>query len=110
MAADGACLNREGETEKCRKTRKITTSVDWDCEIKSLFRNKNLSCKISVSSAIDWFSENVEERIILEDDRLPNQSFFWFCQELLDYYKNDIRVAYISSDNFHLRIIKKIIR
>jgi len=74
--------------------------VDWDCEVKTLFRDKNLGCKIAVSSAIDWFFENVEEGIILEDDCLPSQSFFWFCQELLKYYRDDTRIITISGNNF----------
>ena len=100
VAADGPRSDKEGEAEKCQKARKIATSVDWGCEVKTLFRNKNLGCKIAVSSAIDWFFENVEEGIILEDDCLPSQSFFWFCQELLKYYRDDTRVMMISGDNF----------
>ena len=100
VAADGPRENKEGEKEKCEQARKIIEQVDWDCEVKTLFRDKNLGCKIAVSSAIDWFFENVEEGIILEDDCLPSQSFFWFCQELLEYYRNDTRVMHISGDNF----------
>ena len=100
IAADGLRPDKKGEIEKCQKAREIATSVDWDCEVKTLFRDKNLGCKIAVSSAIDWFFENVEEGIILEDDCLPSQSFFWFCQELLKYYRDDTRVMMISGNNF----------
>jgi hypothetical protein len=102
MAADGPRLDKVGEIEKCRKTREIATSVDWDCEVKTLFRDKNLGCKMAISSAIDWFFENVEEGIILEDDCLPDQSFFWFCRELLEYYRKDTRIMYIGGNNFQL--------
>jgi len=97
VAADGPRPDKEGEKEKCQKARQIATSVDWDCEVKTLFRDRNLGCKIAVSSAIDWFFENVEEGIILEDDCLPSQSFFWFCQELLKYYREDTRVMHIGA-------------
>ena len=99
IAADGPHTDIEGEIEKCQKARQISTSVDWDCEVKTLFRDKNLGCKIAVSSAIDWFFENVEEGIILEDDCLPSQSFFWFCQELLEYYRDDTRVMHVGGVN-----------
>lgn len=99
IAADGPREDKEGEIEKCQRTRKIATSVDWDCEVKTLFRDKNLGCKIAVSSAIGWFFENIEEGIILEDDCLPSQSFFWYCQELLEKYKNDMRVWHIAGRN-----------
>lgn len=100
VAADGPRPDKKGEMEKCQKARQIATSVDWDCKVKTLFRDKNLGCKIAVSSAIDWFFENVEEGIILEDDCLPSQSFFWFCQELLEYYRDDTRIMHISGNNF----------
>jgi len=99
VAADGPREGKEGEKEKCEQVRKITEQVDWDCEVKTLFRDKNLGCKIAVSSAIDWFFEKVEEGIILEDDCLPSQSFFWFCKELLEKYKDDMRVWHITGRN-----------
>ncbi|MCC9135130.1 nucleotide-diphospho-sugar transferase [Pontibacter silvestris] len=100
VAADGPRSNKPGETEDCIATRSIVEQVDWDCKVHTLFRNENLGCRVAVSSAIDWFFENVEEGIILEDDCLPNQSFFWFCQELLEKYRNDDRVMHISGSNY----------
>ena len=99
VAADGPREAKEGEKEKCEQARKVIKQVDWNCEVKTLFRDKNLGCKIAVSSAIDWFFENVEEGIILEDDCLPSQSFFWFCRELLEYYRHDTRVLHIGGTN-----------
>ena len=100
VAADGPREGKEGEKEKCEQARKIIEQVDWDCKVKTLFRDKNLGCKIAPSSSIDWFFKNVEEGIILEDDCLPSQSFFWFCRELLEHYRDDTRIMTISGDNF----------
>jgi hypothetical protein len=100
VAADGPRENKEGEKEKCEQARKVIEQVDWDCKVKTLFRDKNLGCKVAVSSAIDWFFENVKEGIILEYDCLPDQSFFWFCRELLEHYRDDTRIMTISGDNF----------
>ena len=100
VAADGPRADKVGEQEKCEEVRRIATQVDWDCEVKTLFRDKNLGCRLGVSSAIDWFFENEEEGIILEDDCLPSQSFFWFCEELLERYRNDMRIMVVSGDNF----------
>jgi len=69
------------------------------CKTKFLFREKNLGCKYAVSGAIDWFFENVEQGIILEDDVLPDQSFFRFCQEMLERYKDDKRIMSVSGYN-----------
>jgi len=100
VAADGPRLSVKGETKDCEATRDIIKQVDWDCEVHTLFRDNNLGCRIAVSTAIDWFFTQVEEGIILEDDCLPDQSFFWFCQELLDYYRTDKRVMHIGGTNF----------
>jgi hypothetical protein len=99
VAADGPRVDKSVEQEKCEQVRQIATQVDWECEVKTLFRDKNLGCKIAVSSAIDWFFENEEEGIILEDDCLPSQSFFWFCEELLERYREDMRIGMISGNN-----------
>ena len=100
VAADGPRPDKPGEWEKCQKVREIATAVDWDCEVKTLFRDTNLGCRVGVSRAIDWFFQRVEEGIILEDDCLPTQSFFGFCQELLERYRYDERVMMISGNNF----------
>lgn len=100
VAADGPRENREGEAEKCQATRDIIKQVDWDCEVKTLFRDKNLGCKMAVSSAIDWFFKHVEEGIILEDDCFPHPAFFRYCQELLEKYRDDERIMCISGNNF----------
>ncbi len=99
VAADGPRQNREGEFERCEEVRRIATTVDWPCEVKTLFRNKNLGCKLGVSGGINWFFENEEEGVILEDDVLPIQSFFEYCDELLERYRNDPKVGVISGCN-----------
>lgn len=101
IAADGVRETKEGEAEKVKAVREyILSSIDWPCDVKTLFREKNLGCKYAVSSAITWFFENEEMGIILEDDCLPSQSFFWYCEELLEKYKDDKRIWMISGDNF----------
>lgn len=101
IAADGARPDKDGEIEKVAQTRELVLKgIDWPCEVKTLLRERNLGRRMAVSSAIDWFFEQEEEGIILEDDCLPDQSFFRFCAELLDYYRHDTRVMAISGDNF----------
>lgn len=100
ISADGPRLNKEGEAMLCEETRKITENIDWSCEVFRKYSDVNLGCKKGVSSAITWFFDNVEEGIILEDDCLPDQSFFTFCQELLEKYRNIKKIKMISGDNF----------
>jgi hypothetical protein len=101
IAADGPRAGKEGEKEKCEAVRKlILDGINWDCDVKTLFRDSNLGCGKAVSGAITWFFENVEEGIILEDDTLPDLSFFTFCKTLLEKYRNDEKVKIISGNNF----------
>lgn len=100
VAADGPRLSRDGEDVLCTETRRIASSVDWDCEVKTLFRDENKGCKLAVSEAITWFFDHEERGIILEDDCLPVPDFFRFCDEMLERYQDDPRVMLVSGDNF----------
>ncbi|HSW64341.1 MAG TPA: hypothetical protein VLH56_13695 [Dissulfurispiraceae bacterium] len=100
VVGDGARVNRPGEAEKVAAARAIIQRVDWDCEVLTNFSEVNLGCKRRVSSGIDWVFEQVEEAIILEDDCLPDPTFFRFCQEMLERYRHDQRIGMISGDNF----------
>jgi len=99
VVADGPRVERPGEAEKCEATREIIKRVDWDCELLTNYSDINLGCKQRVSSGLDWVFANVEEAIILEDDCLPHLTFFQFCEELLNKYKNDERILMISGTN-----------
>jgi len=100
VVGDGPRANRQGEAEKVAATRAIIQRVDWECEVLTNFSDVNLGCKKRVSSGIDWVFEQVEEAIILEDDCLPDPTFFRFCQEMLERYRHDQRIGMISGDNF----------
>jgi hypothetical protein len=100
IAADGPRTGKPGEEELCRQTREAALKVDWECEVKTLFKESNVGCKFGVSSAVDWFFANEEEGVILEDDSLPANSFFWFCDEMLERYRHDTRIRSISGSNF----------
>lgn len=98
IAGDGA--RNIDEQDKINETRAIVNLIDWDCEVKTLFRDENLGCRKAVSSAITWFFNHEEEGIVLEDDCLPSQSFFGFCSELLERYRHDHRIGHIGGANF----------
>jgi hypothetical protein len=68
--------------------------------VLTLFQSSNLGCGLGVTTAISWFFDHEERGIILEDDIIPDPSFFPFCQELLDRYEDDDRVFAISGCNF----------
>jgi hypothetical protein len=100
VAADGPRLHKPQEADLCRETRAIATMVDWPCEIKTLFRDSNLGCGAAVSEGITWFFKQVEEGIILEDDCLPHQDFFPFCETLLARYRHETAIGTIAGTHF----------
>jgi hypothetical protein len=100
IAADGPRNNRPEEIDKCLAVREIIKQIDWECQLRTDFREKNLGCGVGPSTSISWFLEFEEEGIILEDDCLPHYEFFHFCAELLSKYRDNPKVLSITGSNF----------
>ncbi len=106
MIADGPRMNRAGEAELCQEVRHIARQVDWPCEVVTNFSDTNLGCQERMISGLNWVFSLAEEAIILEDDCLPDLSFFRFCAELLERYREDDRVTSISGTNLVSKYVK----
>ncbi|MGI9652435.1 nucleotide-diphospho-sugar transferase [Chryseobacterium sp. RLHN22] len=107
IAADGPREDNNDDIINCEKTRKaVLKAIDWECEVKTLFRDINRGCGYGPAEAITWFFNQVEYGIILEDDIIPSQSFFSFCEELLIKYKDDDKIMSIAGTNFVSQIFK----
>lgn len=100
VVADGPRADRPGEREQVAAARAIATSVDWPCEVLTDLATANLGCKRRVSSGLDWVFSRVEQAIVLEDDCVPDPSFFPFCEEMLARYRDDRRVGMVCGANF----------
>jgi len=100
VASDGPRASNLNDESTVSEVRELVTRVNWECELHTLFRTGNLGCKRAVSSAIDWFFEHEQQGLILEDDCLPHQDFFRFCDNLLEKYKYDDRISVITGNNF----------
>jgi len=100
LAVDGPRPDRAGEVDRVQQCRQALDHLDWDCTVHTLLQETNLGCGLGVSTAITWFFSQVERGIILEDDIIPDSSFFPFCAALLDRYETDERVMAISGCNF----------
>lgn len=97
IAADGPREDHRYDKYKCEEARNaVVSNIDWNCEVKTLFRDKNLGCGLAVSQAITWFFRHVEEGIILEDDCYPSLQFFNFSEYLLGKFKNDENTMHVS--------------
>lgn len=100
IASDGGRNLKEAElVESIRK--RLIEEIDWECELMTLFRDRNLGCRRAVSGAISWFFESEPCGIVLEDDCLPYPSFFPYCSQLLRKYRDDDRIATVAGSRFH---------
>ena len=97
VVADGPRFPEEAE--KCKEARSVIRYVDWDCEVLTDFAESNLGCRRRVVSGLNWAFSQVEEAIILEDDCLPEPSFFRYCEELLALFREDSRIMEIAGEN-----------
>jgi hypothetical protein len=96
VAADGPREHQPDDFALCTAVRAITMTIDWPCELHTLFRPANLGCRTAVTEALDWFFSLEPEGIILEDDCLPNPTFFRYSSELLERYRHDERIMCIT--------------
>ena len=100
IAADGPRKNVPTDKERCTEAQKIATTLPWECAVRTKFSDINLGCDQAIPESIDWFFEHVESGIILEDDCIPHPSFFSFCGEILEKYKDNEKIMHISGNNF----------
>lgn len=104
LECDGPRLHKQGEKEAVEEAREtMLDAVDWQCEVKTLFRKENLGCAKAVYGAISWFFEHEEYGIICEDDIIIGQDFFNLCEELLPRYANEQKVMQIAAQNHSFR-------
>ena len=96
IALDAPRPDRPAEVEASQAVRSVFETIPWPCEVRRNYAESNMGCGHRVSSAITWLFEQETDGIILEDDCLPNESFFRFCEETLDRYRDDPRVMSVS--------------
>jgi hypothetical protein len=99
LIADGPRIDRPDDVHACQAARDVVEHVDWDCEVFRNYSEVNLGCGLRPATGFSWLFEQVEEAIILEDDCVPHPTFFPFCEELLERYRDDRRVVSIGALN-----------
>ena len=101
LACDGPRHGVAGDAEKVEQTRRaVLERIDWPCEVHQKFETANLGCADGVYSAICWLFQHEECGIILEDDCVPQDSFFPFVEEMMVRYWNDERVGMVDGANY----------
>lgn len=96
-----ARANNPDEIKRNTEVRSLINEVDWECDLKSFFRTDYVDSGISIASAISWAFESTDRLIIIEEDCVPALSFFDYCYELLERYKNDTRIWVISGNQYN---------
>jgi hypothetical protein len=99
LSCDAPRRDHPEDSEKVEQVKRIISNVDWECDVKSLIHTTNQGCNHAGRQAFQWVFEHEDEMIELEDDTVPTQGFFWFCQEMLDRYRDDDRIGYITANN-----------
>ena len=94
VASDGP--KHEEEEEAVAATRRLFDNPGWDCEVHHDFADHNLGLALRVTTAITRAFELFDEVIVLEDDTVPDPTFFTFCSALLEHYRSDERVMQIK--------------
>ncbi len=99
LLADGPRPGNAGDADRCAAVRVVFDEAAWPAGVHRRYLEQNLGCGPAVASGIDWVFDQVDRAIILEDDCLPDVSFFRFCDELLERYADDTRVMHVSGTN-----------
>ncbi len=88
------------EMAKIEESRKIMDEgIDWECTVHRLYMNENQGMYAMSKRASELIWSTVDRCIFLEDDYVPAVSFFRYCAELLEKYKDDERIEMITGFN-----------
>ncbi len=100
IACDGPRSTHPGDQRLVEQARAICEQIDWPCEVSRFYHAENRGCRKQMAEAITWGFQRCERLIILEDDCLPEPTFFTFCESLLERFAEDRRVMSISGNTF----------
>ena len=91
----------EEEIQKVREARQaIEAAIDWDCDVEKNYAESNRGVYGNIALGAKWVFEREKWAIFLEDDNLPELTFFPYCEELLERYENDTRIMWICGTNY----------
>ena len=98
VVADGPRPDRPDEAARCAAVRELIDEIDWPCKVERKFAERNLGLEANVELGLDWVFSRVDRAIVLEDDCIPDPSFFRYADELLDRYAEEKQVWQIGGD------------
>lgn len=91
----------EAERLRVSQTRQaVEAAINWDCEVIKHYADENRGVFLNIGMGAKWVFEREKAAIFLEDDNLPEITFFEYCREMLDRYKDDTRVLWVCGTNY----------
>ncbi|MFN8027956.1 MAG: hypothetical protein U0W40_16805 [Acidimicrobiia bacterium] len=99
LVADGPRADQPEDALRCAEVRAIVDDVDWPCTVSRDFSDHNLGCDRRIVTGLDWAFSLVDRAIVLEDDIVPDPSFFPWCAAMLDRYGDAPDVLHVSGRN-----------
>lgn len=100
LISDGPRKDRPQDAEPCKLARRVAEeSITWSCEVRKNYSPENLGPKERIVSGINWVFQQEKSAIFLEDDTIPDPTFFPFCETLLNHYREDQRIMLIGGSN-----------
>lgn len=96
IAIDGP--RSEAERAIVDACRDVARAIRW-APTELRLRDSNLGCQEGVIDAVSWLLTKEPEGIVVEDDSVPDLSFFRFCDDLLNRYRDDRHVLAISGES-----------
>jgi hypothetical protein len=99
VVADGPRARHPDDAARCAAARALVERIGWPCEIRRLYAEMNLGCDPRIASGIEWAFSQIDEAIFVEDDHLPDPSFFPWCAAMLARYRDDATVLQVVGRN-----------
>ncbi len=100
VVADG--WKNENEKSLVNNTRNLFNNLEFD--VKKIFFNSNMGLRKNAELGLKEVFKFENRVIVLEDDTLPEKSFFKFCDILLSKYENDKNISLITGSNFKTQL------
>jgi hypothetical protein len=97
--ADGPRPGHPEDIPRCIAARKIVERLDGSCHVIRHFAEANLGCDARITTGLAWAFEHISEAIVLEDDVVPDPSFFPWCAQMLNRYRDEPQVMHVSGRN-----------
>ena len=106
IVSDGGRTKEEQEIILSNR-KLIEEGIDWNCEVHKIYEDNNNGIYTMERKAGKYIWNRVDRCVFLEDDQIPSVSYFRYCAELLEKYKDDTRVCMICGMN-HLDVYKDV--